>query len=241
MIEPAVFAALEAEVRTLDMAGVIGRAGEEIDKAPAMAEHKRHEIRRKLERVEARLEQLVDCITPGNKDIITEKMVALRKERGALQAELENTAALDGQAASSARMVGRLVELAGQFRELWSVATLAEKTEFLAFLIETISIYPERKTAEIRLTSKYSELKKISAGENADSFLSDCRGEWIRTTDTQTPSLLLKHGKTLNFNVINPLTWNDVSRLFGIFRLFSIQCGHKVDTPPSMPAAGARA
>lgn len=47
VIEPAVFAALEAEVRTLDMSGVADRAGEQLGKAPAVAEHKRKDIQRK--------------------------------------------------------------------------------------------------------------------------------------------------------------------------------------------------
>jgi len=76
-----------------------------------VAEHKRKDVKRKIERVEARLEELLDCITPENKDLITEKMVALRKERDSLRVELENTAALDAQAASSTKMVGRLVEV----------------------------------------------------------------------------------------------------------------------------------
>jgi hypothetical protein len=156
-----------------------GRAGDELERAPAMAEHKRQEIQRKIERIEARIEELLDCITPGNKDIVIEKMVSLRRERSGLQAELENSAALDAQAASSARIVGRLVELAGQFRELWAVATLAEKKEFLSCMIETISIYPERKLKEIRLGGKYSELKRISAGSEEESFLYACRGERI--------------------------------------------------------------
>lgn len=125
------------------------------------------------------LEKLLDCITPENKDLITEKMVSLRKERDHLRVELENTAALDAQAVASTKMVGRLVEPANQFRELWSVATLAEKKEFFSFMIETISIQPKRKIAEIRLSGKYLELKRISDPENGESFLYACRGEWI--------------------------------------------------------------
>jgi hypothetical protein len=82
------------------------------------------------------------------------------------------------------------VELANQFRVLWSVATLAEKKEFLSFMIETISIRPKEKIAEIRLSGKYLELKRISDPGKEESFLYACRGEWIRTTDTQTPSLV---------------------------------------------------
>jgi len=88
IIEETVFEALEKEVRSLDLSGVIGRAGEELTHAPKIADQRRGEIKAELARVEARLETLLECITPENKEIISEKMVALQEERDRLNAEL---------------------------------------------------------------------------------------------------------------------------------------------------------
>ncbi|MBN1809228.1 MAG: hypothetical protein JW909_09180 [Planctomycetes bacterium] len=126
-----------------------------------MVRHHRDEYKRKLADVEKRLEELLDCITPENKDLISQKMVALRKERDRLQAELGNTAEIEEKAVASTKLVGRLVELAKEFRELWGVATLAEKKEFLSLLTNSISIYPERKMAEISLSHNYCEAKHL--------------------------------------------------------------------------------
>ncbi|HHN45933.1 MAG TPA: hypothetical protein ENN09_00700, partial [Planctomycetes bacterium] len=177
IIESAILDALEAEVKTLDMSAAIGKAGEQLGNAPAMVRHHRDEYKRKLADVEKRLDELLDCITPENKDLISEKMVALRKERDRLKQELGDTAEIEEKAVTSSKMVGRLLELAREFRSLWNAATPSEKKEFLSFLIETISIHPERKMAEIRMTYNYAQTKDLLKAQNGEFFLSDGRGD----------------------------------------------------------------
>jgi hypothetical protein len=186
IIEPAVFDALDREVRTLDISSAISKAGEDLGRAPRMAERKRDELTRKLLEVEDRLEGLIDCITPENKTIISEKMLFLQRERDRLKAEIDDTETLARRALASTQLVGRLVKLASEMRELWRVATVAEKKEFLSLMVESISIEPEEKTAKIRLSSKYLEMKKLSgpcrglaAPDEPESFLYDGRGERI--------------------------------------------------------------
>ncbi|MHC4740342.1 MAG: recombinase family protein [Planctomycetota bacterium] len=162
IIEPAVLKILDQEVKTLEVSGIVSRANEELGNAPVLAQRRREELTREICRVEERLETLLDCITPENKDIITEKMVALREERDRLKAELDNTSAIEKQAIASTKLVGRLVKLASELKELWSVATLAEKKEFVSLLINSISIKPKRKTAHILLSSNYLKLKKLA-------------------------------------------------------------------------------
>ena len=117
--------------------------------------------------------------TPENKDLISEKMGALTEEWDRLKAELGNTVEIEEKAVASTKLVGRLVELAKEFRELWGVATLPEKKEFLFFLIASISIHPERRIAEISLPHSYCEAKHLLNPGNAEFFLSDGRGDWI--------------------------------------------------------------
>ncbi len=62
---------------------------------------------------------------------------------------------------------------------LVAMASLAEKKEFVSFLTNSISIYPERKSAKICLSPKYLEMKKLAIGQNEKPFLSDGRGERI--------------------------------------------------------------
>ena len=191
VIEPAVLDALDREVRSLELSGAVGRAGEELGNAPAATERRREDLRRQLVQVEGRLEELLDCITPENKDLISEKMVALREERDRLKAELDDTAVVEAKAVASTKLVGRLVKLASELRELWSVATLAEKKEFVSLLTNSISIHPKRKTASIRLNSNYLEAKELTAPEGAESFLIDGRGDWIRTSGLCVPNAAL--------------------------------------------------
>ena len=106
-------------------------------------------------------------------------MVALRNERDRLRSELDDTAILQKKAIASTKLVGRLVKLAGDMRELWAVATLSEKKEFLSLMVDSISIHPKGKKAEIRLSCKYLETKKLSAPKDDESFLYDGRGERI--------------------------------------------------------------
>ena len=133
------------------------------------------------------LEELLDCITPENKDLISEKMVSLRKERDKLKQELGNTAEIDEKAVTSSKTVGRLLDLAREFRSLWKAATLSERKEFLSLLIDSVSIHPERKMAEIRMTYNYAQTKDLANRENGEFFLLDGRGEWIRTTGLLNP------------------------------------------------------
>ncbi|HHN46957.1 MAG TPA: recombinase family protein [Planctomycetes bacterium] len=177
IIEPAVFKALEEEVKTLDISAAIGKAGEQLGNAPAMAQHHRAELEQKIAETGKRLDELLDCITPENKDLISEKMVALRKEQDRLKAELGNTAEIEEKAVASTKLVGRLVELAKEFRELWGVATVGEKKEFLSLLIQSISIQPKRKSAVICLTHKYSEAKALMKADSDGIFLFDGRGD----------------------------------------------------------------
>ena len=187
IIEPAVVNALEREVKTIDMSKAIGKAGEQLGNAPAMAEQQRKELQGRLTDIEKRLDELLDCITPENKDLISEKMVSLRKERDRLKQELGNTAEIEEKAVTSSKTVGRLLELAREFHSLWNAATLSERKEFLSLLIDSISIHPERKMAEIRMTHNYAQTKDLVKAQNSEFFLSDGRGEWIRTTGLLNP------------------------------------------------------
>ena len=45
-----------------------------------------------------------------------------------------------------------------------------------SIMVDSISIEPEEKTARIKLSSKYLEMKKFSAPEGTDNFLSDTSG-----------------------------------------------------------------
>jgi len=58
-------------------------------------------------------------------------------------------------------------------------------------MIETISIQPKRKIAEIRLSGKYLELKRISDPENEKSFLYDCRGDPNQSKRKLPPAALI--------------------------------------------------
>ena len=190
VIEPVVFDALDKEVSTLDISNAIGKAGEDLGNAPAYAERRREELTRKLCSVEERLDNLLECIKPENKDIITEKMVALRNERDRLRSELDDTAILQKKAIASTKLVGRLVKLAGDMRELWAVATLSEKKEFLSLMVDSISIHPKGKKAEIKLSSSYLETKKLSAPKDDESFLYDGRGDNHQSSRIITPSVI---------------------------------------------------
>jgi DNA invertase Pin-like site-specific DNA recombinase len=177
IIEPAVFKALEKEVKTLDLSNVIGRANGELTNVPAAANRQREELRRELAKVDERLDELVECITPENKEIISEKMVTLRKEKERLQSLLNDTREIEKKVIASGEVVTRLVKLASELKELWAVATVAEKKEFISFMVESISIYSKRKTAQILLSHNYLETKKLATPQNAASFLIDGRGD----------------------------------------------------------------
>ena len=179
VIEPVVFDALDKEVLTIDISTAIGKAGDDLGNAPVYAECRSEELVRRLATVESRLDELLECIKPENKDIITEKMVSLKNERDKLRSELDDTAILQKKAIASTRLVGRLMKLAGDLRELWSVATLSEKKEFVSLMVDSISIHPKGKKAEIRLSSDYQEAKENLPVKKACGFLRDGRGERI--------------------------------------------------------------
>lgn len=179
VIEPVVFEALDKEVRMIDISNAIGKAVEELGDAPAFAERKRNELTRKLCEIEEKLDNLLECIKPENKNIITEKMVALRAERDRIRNEIDDTAILQKKAIASTKLVGRLVKLAGELRELWAVATLSEKKEFVSLMVDSISIHPKGKKAEIKLSRNYLETMENLPVKKAGSFLLDGRGERI--------------------------------------------------------------
>ena len=88
-----------------------------------------------------------------------------------------------------------MVELAKEFRELWDVATLAEKKEFFPLLTNSISIYPERKMAEISLSHNYCTAKHLLNPKNGEFFLSDGRGDTKQPEGMIAPIRLAVHFK----------------------------------------------
>ena len=91
-----------------------------------------------------------------------------------------------------------LAGAAGRDRALWAAATLAEKKEFLSLLTETISIQPRRKTAVLRLSTNYLELKRNITGVGEKSVLPDYRGDTPMSSRVDAPA-----------DIVTPLTaWN---------------------------------
>ena len=179
IIEPVIFDVLCKEIKTWELAGIIDESGEVIDRSPAIAQSKNDELTRKLCEIEERLDSLVECITPENKEIISEKMVALRNERERIKSELDDVAAIEAQAVASTKLVGRLVKLANELKELWDVATVSEKKEFMSLMVESVSINPIGTTGEITLARNYAEFKELAGRGRPANVLIDNRGEWI--------------------------------------------------------------
>ncbi|MBN1809471.1 MAG: hypothetical protein JW909_10430 [Planctomycetes bacterium] len=88
-----------------------------------------------------------------------------------------NSTEISENAVSSSKIVGRLLELAKEFRSLWNAATLSEKKKFASLLVESITIHPEKKMAEIRMTHNYLQAKELANGQNSEFFLADGRGD----------------------------------------------------------------
>ncbi|MDP2168702.1 MAG: hypothetical protein Q8J64_10270 [Thermodesulfovibrionales bacterium] len=80
-----------------------------------------------------------------------------------------------------------------------AVATLSEKKEFLSLMVDSISIQPKGKKAEIKLSSKYLEMKKLSTGKDTESFLLDGRGDTHQSSGIITPAII-----TVNLNGWKP-------------------------------------
>ncbi|MHC4600386.1 MAG: hypothetical protein ACYS47_15420 [Planctomycetota bacterium] len=179
VLEAAVFEALEDDFLSLDLSSVIGKAEEDLSNAPKITEKKQAEIKAKLAKVEKRLGTLLDCITPKNKELISEKMAALQEERDRLNAELLDSDAIEAEAYSSSKTVKNLVQRARDFGKLWMVATVPERKEFLSYLCESISINSEKRNATIRLHPEYVRFKEVMEEARAGSFLSTNRGDWI--------------------------------------------------------------
>jgi hypothetical protein len=104
-------------------------------------------------------------------------MAGLQEERDRLNAELMDSDSIEAEAYSSSKTVRRLVQLAHDFRQLWGVATVPEKKEFLSFLCSSISISSEKRNATIQLHPEYVKFKEVTEAARNGKSLSPGRGD----------------------------------------------------------------
>ena len=172
----AVFGAIENELLQYDKDGTVSLAKTRLLNLPKMIYENRDSLQKQIVQLDGRLNNLMDCITPLNKDIITERMMTIRREKEKLEGQLISASKVIVEVTDSVRTTSRLAELAKDFKGLWKMATFEEKREFLSFMVDSVDVLVKKEKARIFLSHNYLLNQTLTEGENGEFFLLDGRG-----------------------------------------------------------------
>ncbi|MCH7548970.1 MAG: recombinase zinc beta ribbon domain-containing protein [Candidatus Krumholzibacteriota bacterium] len=126
------------------------------------------EVRRCEERaneINARIEELVESLTPINKEFVDRKLEALKEERDELVAREENFKRYAAAAVDTRALAEEIVESIRQFDEVFAEGTRQEQKEFVNLFIERIDVDAEKSKATVRIR-KFPAPQTLGAGNN---------------------------------------------------------------------------
>jgi hypothetical protein len=154
LIEDAVLAVIRSTV-----AGFVDEGGEEllrtvIEKCLESNEDSTAELRRyekRIGKIDARIGELVESLTPTNKEFVDRKLLALKEERDDLAAGRE---AFQKRAATKVEtdlVIQNAIESIRRFDEVFEEGTREEQKEFVSHFVERIEVDSKEGRAKVRI------------------------------------------------------------------------------------------
>jgi site-specific DNA recombinase len=149
-IEAAVQEAIGANVRAFAEEGGSDLLRSVIQKAlgpdPA-ADETRKGLERRAEDIKRRIDELIDSLTPANKEFVDVKLEALKAERDQLRDRLAELDAHRRRVGDLDAMVEDALKSVRQFEEIFAEGTLEEQKELFALMAEKVDVDPVGRIA----------------------------------------------------------------------------------------------
>jgi len=111
------------------------------------AERHRKEWEQRLAESDRRIDELMNSLTPVNKEFVDRKLKGIAMERGQLRDRLADLDAHRSRAGDLDALVEEALRSIREFDEVFAEGTLEEQKELLALMVERVDVDPVGRTA----------------------------------------------------------------------------------------------
>ena len=112
---------------------------------------KAREMERRFEETENDIDRLLDSLTPTNKEFIDKKLLKLKREREALEAQLGALASRTKTDVTVDSLADEVIECIQHFDEIFEEGTIQEQKEFVSLFVEKVEVNPKKRTAKVHI------------------------------------------------------------------------------------------
>jgi DNA invertase Pin-like site-specific DNA recombinase len=137
-------------------------------------------IEERLQAIRADVKRLLASITPVNAKYLDEEIVALQREREALEGQLEQIRVSKATAPDVDRTVDEIVAQMQDFQAVFNEGTPEEKKEFIRLFVEGIELDAEKRVARCRI-KKFPAPSDLDAGKLSFGFIAGARVDLQKT------------------------------------------------------------
>jgi site-specific DNA recombinase len=118
---------------------------------------------RRVGQINARIDELVESLTPTNKEFVDQKLASLKEERDDLTAHLDSYQKRSVTSVDIDSIVRDVIENIRRFDELFAEGTCEEQKELVSLFVEGIEVDPKEGRARVRI-KRFPASKSIDAG-----------------------------------------------------------------------------
>lgn len=153
-IENAVLASIRSAI-----AGFVDEGGEELlrsvfqkclEPSDDITDHVQR-CKRRVGEISARIDELLESLTPTNKEFVDQKLRALKEERDDLTAQKEVFQRRATAKVDSDSLIRDVIESIRKFDEVFAEGTRQEQKEFVSLFVERIEVDPRKRRARLRI------------------------------------------------------------------------------------------
>ena len=151
-IEAAVLEAIGNQVRAFDDDGGNALLRGMIKKALAPdpeTEGRRKRSERNMDEIDRRIDELIESLTPTNKEFVDRKLEKLKIERDQLNDQLAEAAVQHSRLSGIDALVDEALEIVRGFKEAFAEGTLEEQKELVSLMVEKVDVDPVGRTARV--------------------------------------------------------------------------------------------
>lgn len=111
------------------------------------SEANRKSVERNLDEIGRRIDELIESLTPTNKEFVDRKLEKLKVERDQFNDQLAEAAAHNNRLSGIDALVDEALEIVRGFKEAFAEGTLEEQKELVSLMVEKVDVDPVGKTA----------------------------------------------------------------------------------------------
>ncbi|MEE9271213.1 MAG: recombinase family protein [Candidatus Krumholzibacteria bacterium] len=137
-------------------------------------------IKRRLEESENDIDRLLDSLTPTNKEFVDKKLLRIKQERQALEAQLEQLASRPKSDVTVDSLAEEVIECIQQFDEVFEEGTIQEQKEFVSLFVEKVEVDPKERRARVHIR-QFPAPSSLDTGKVSIDVVAGARCEHQKT------------------------------------------------------------